>query len=175
MHRLVFCGLVFAMFAGAADLAGTWQNQTQGRGGQTIVTTCVFKVDGSKLTGTYATPSRAIEIENGKVDGSQFSFQTSDGFQTPPRVTEYKGELNGDEFALNTVLPVGAAAGRGGRGSGPNLPRAFKRVSADTVFHPAPELTRTHQPFPPFQPIAPNGFAKTPPMGWNSWNKFAGR
>jgi alpha-galactosidase len=43
------------------------------------------------------------------------------------------------------------------------------------VFHPSPELTRTHQPFPPFQPIAPNGFAKTPPMGWNSWNKFAGR
>ena len=175
MHRLVFCGLTFAMFAGAADLAGTWQNQQQGRGGQTNVTTCVFKVDGTRLTGTYATQSRVFDIENGKVDGSQFTFQTSDGFQTPPRVTEYKGELNGDEFALNTVLPVGAAAGRGGRGPAPNLTRAFKKVSADTVFHPGPELTRTHQPFPPFQPIAPNGFAKTPPMGWNSWNKFAGR
>ena len=32
-----------------------------------------------------------------------------------------------------------------------------------------------HKPFPPFKPIAPNGLALTPPMGWNSWNKFAGR
>ena len=35
MRRLVFCGLTFAMFAGAADLAGTWQNEQQGRSGQT--------------------------------------------------------------------------------------------------------------------------------------------
>jgi len=93
MHRLVFCGFIFAMFAGAADLAGTWQNEVQGRGGQTFVTTCVFKVDGNKVTGTYATPQRAFDIDKGILDGATFSFQTIDGFQTPPRVTEYKGTL----------------------------------------------------------------------------------
>jgi alpha-galactosidase len=166
MHRLVFCGFLFATFAGAADLAGTWRNETQGRGGQTIVTTCVFKVDGDKLTGTYATPQRAYDIDKGTVDSAAFTFQIADGFQTPPRVTEFKGALNGDQFDLTTTMPTGRA---------PQGPRTFKRVSADVVFHPSPELTRTHQPFPPFQPIPPNGFAKTPPMGWNSWNKFAER
>jgi alpha-galactosidase len=180
MRKLAFCGLFLSVVAFAADLSGTWQNEQQGRGGQTTVTTCVFKVDGNKLTGTYATTSRAFDIVNGTVDGNQFAFQTSDGFQTPPRTTDYKGELNGDQFTLTTAMPArpgpapAAAAGRGGRGFA-QQPRAFKKVSADTVFHPSPELTRTHQPFPPFQPIAPNGFAKTPPMGWNSWNKFAGR
>jgi alpha-galactosidase len=167
MHRLVFCGFIFAMFAGAmcaraAGLAGTWRNETQGRGGQTFVTTCVFQVNGNNVTGTYATQQRAFDIDKGTLDGSAFSFQTVDGFQTPPRVTEYNGTLNGDQFELT-----------GGRG--PQGPRTFKRISADVVFHPSPELTRTHQPFPAFQPIAPNGFAKTPPMGWNSWNKFAQR
>src|ERR1039457_1497438 len=32
-----------------------------------------------------------------------------------------------------------------------------------------------HASFPAFKPIQPNGLALTPPMGWNSWNKFAGR
>ncbi|MBV8569980.1 MAG: glycoside hydrolase family 27 protein, partial [Acidobacteriaceae bacterium] len=28
---------------------------------------------------------------------------------------------------------------------------------------------------PPAQPVPYNGLAKTPPMGWNSWNKFANK
>ena len=32
------------------------------------------------------------------------------------------------------------------------------------AFHPVP--------LPPFQMLAPDGQAKTPPMGWSSWNKF---
>ena len=30
-------------------------------------------------------------------------------------------------------------------------------------------------PLPPLHDIADNGLVRTPPMGWNSWNKFAGR
>ena len=37
----------------------------------------------------------------------------------------------------------------------------------------AADLAPTHKPLPPFKPIPPNGLALTPPMGWNSWNKFA--
>jgi alpha-galactosidase len=175
MRRLVFCGLTFALFASAADLAGTWQNETQGRGGQPNITTCVFKVEGAKITGTYATAQRAFAIEKGTIDGTQFSFQTSDAFQTPPRITEYKGSLVGDQFELTTVMPAGAPPGGRGFGRGPQGPRSFKKISADVVFHAPPELTPTHKPFPAFQPISANGLGKTPPMGWNSWNKFAGR
>ena len=175
MRRLVFCGLTFALFASAADLAGTWQNETPGRGGQPNITTCVLKVEGTKITGTYATAQRAFPIEKGTMDGSQFTFQTSDAFQTPPRITEYKGSLVGDQFELTTVMPAGAPAGGRGFGRGPQGPRPFKKISADVVFHAPPELTPTHKPFPAFQPISSNGLSKTPPMGWNSWNKFAGR
>ena len=30
-------------------------------------------------------------------------------------------------------------------------------------------------PLPALHKVPYNGLAKTPPMGWNSWNKFAGR
>src|ERR1700722_5391128 len=30
-------------------------------------------------------------------------------------------------------------------------------------------------PLPPLHDLPDNGLARTPPMGWNSWNKFAGR
>ena len=30
-------------------------------------------------------------------------------------------------------------------------------------------------PLPALHGVADNGLARTPPMGWNSWNKFAGR
>src|SRR5260221_14275863 len=52
---------------------------------------------------------------------------------------------------------------------------ALKRISNDTTSNPPPELARIYKPYPPFKAIPPNGLAKTPPMGWNSWNKFAGR
>ncbi len=33
---------------------------------------------------------------------------------------------------------------------------------------------RSRLPLPALQAIPPNGLARTPPMGWNSWNKFGG-
>ena len=30
-------------------------------------------------------------------------------------------------------------------------------------------------PLPPLHIVPDNGLVRTPPMGWNSWNKFAGR
>jgi alpha-galactosidase len=71
--------------------------------------------------------------------------------------------------------PGAAAAGRGGPagGRGNFTPPVYKRVSAVAAI-PA-DLLPTHKPLPPVKPLAPNGLALTPPMGWNSWNKFAGR
>ena len=178
MNRLLISGLALALLgipvAGAADFAGTWQNEQQGRGGQSNVTTLVLKVDGSKLSGTYATTQQAYDVENGAIDGTTFTFETADRFRTPPGVTQYKAELKDGQIELSVVPRANAPAGRGG-GRGPQGPRVFKKVSGDTVFHATGALLRIHKEFPPFQPIAPNGFAKTPPMGWNSWNKFAGR
>ncbi|HUI54574.1 MAG TPA: glycoside hydrolase family 27 protein [Bryobacteraceae bacterium] len=206
MRRIALSLLTLAGLAGAADLAGTWQFEQAGRSGQTLVTTFVFKVDGSKFTGTYATTNQAYDVVNGVVDGTKVTFQTTDDYAIPPRITDYQGTLEGDQLTLSrAVNPQGAPgggpppsmtsqatratspeqaaldeaiaaarAGRGGRGGrgGPTPAMVCKKVSSDTVFHPTGLMTRLHQPFPPFKPIEPNGFAKTPPMGWNSWNKF---
>ena len=214
MFKFASCVLLLSALAPAADLAGTWQFEQAGRGGGPArVTTFVFKVDGAKFTGTYATPSQAYSIVNGVVAGNQITFQTTDDYAIPPRITNYQGTLEGEQLTLAVVRPAqanspeaapppsmtaiamrsaspeqaaldeaiaaAAQAGRGGRGGGgrggPPAPMVLKRVGTGTVFHPTPELTRTHQPFLPFKMIPPNGLAKTPPMGWNSWNKFAGR
>jgi len=218
MYRLASCVLFFSALASAADLAGTWQFEQAGRGGRggqpgaPIVNTFVFKVDGTKFTGAYATPQQVLDIVNGSISGGEIAFQTSDDHSTiPPRLANYTGTLEGDQLTLTVVMgqqagrggrgpqtsvtaqatraaspeqtaldeaiAAAAQAGRGGRGGGgggrggPPGPMILKKISSDTVYH----ATNPHPPFPPFKPIPPNGLAKTPPMGWNSWNKFAGR
>ena len=52
-------------------------------------------------------------------------------------------------------------------------PLEFIRVSTETprpLSPPAPRIALTS-----YNPVPYNGLAKTPPMGWNSWNKFAER
>ena len=72
MFKFASCVLLLSALAPAADLAGTWQFEQAGRGGGPArVTTFVFKVDGAKFTGTYATPSQAYGIVNGVVAGNQ--------------------------------------------------------------------------------------------------------
>ncbi len=43
------------------------------------------------------------------------------------------------------------------------------KVTKEATMPPAP------LPLPALKDLADNGLAKTPPMGWNSWNKFGGR
>jgi len=71
-----------------------------------------------------------------------------------------------------TVITGAAAAGRG-PGGGRGTPPVYKKISAVAAI-PA-ELLPTHKPLPSVKPLPPNKLALTPPMGWNSWNKFAGR
>jgi alpha-galactosidase len=60
--------------------------------------------------------------------------------------------------------------GREGR-PGPQF--HLKQVSTETP-GPMPAPPRKIS-LPEAQPVPSNGLAKTPPMGWNSWNKFAGK
>jgi alpha-galactosidase len=168
MRSLALGVLVLACAASAADLSGTWQFEMTGRNGQKRLVTYVFKTEGSHFTGTYANPNSASEVVNGTIAGNTITFDLRNEFADPDRqLTPYKGEWSGEELRVTparTPLP-----------NRPVITSIFKKVSNSTVFNPPPELARTHKPFPPFKRIAPNGLAKTPPMGWSSWNKFQGR
>lgn len=68
----------------------------------------------------------------------------------------------------------GRAGGRGGFPAGPVVARrgtptpSYRARSINYSTLPKVEL-------PVLKTLAPNGLAKTPPMGWNSWNKFRTR
>jgi alpha-galactosidase len=169
---LLLLGLILAVpLLHAVDLAGTWrlEQAAPGPGGRGRVVIAVFKVDGNTFTGTYAPGGNRSDIVNGVINGNQITFDVRGEFSEPVTYTRYKGELKGEELTVSLENPP---PGPGRFGGGPVV---LRKVSADTVYKPPPELAPKHQPFPPFKPIPWNGLAKTPPMGWNSWNKFARR
>ena len=172
MHRVSVCLCLFASLGAAANLAGTWKftpppNPQAPPNRQPREIIYVFQVDGAHFTGTLVQNGMA-DIRNGAIDGTHLTF---DRYDANGRSTPYRGELAGDELTVQMVNPPAPVAGRGGRG--PLGPVALKKFSEETEYKVAPELA--HRPLPPFKAISPNGYAKTPPMGWNSWNKFAGK
>jgi len=82
----------------------------------------------------------------------------------PPQTstTTYEGTLQGDKFAMTMT---GGRGGRGGRGP---TTGEFGRTRAEAAMPPA------KLPLPELHNVRDNKLARTPPMGWNSWNKFAG-
>lgn len=171
--RLPWIWLALAGSLIAADLGGTWRFEQTMPNGRKRMTTYVFKVDGNKFTGVVGTLTDQREILNGVIDGNQITFDTRFEFDDTGRLTPFKGEITGDELKITAVNPPQGGRGGGGGRGGP--PPVYKKVSNETVYVPPPENVRVHKPFPPLKALPANGLAKTPPMGWNSWNKFAGR
>jgi alpha-galactosidase len=171
MKKALVCLALVVPMLGAADLAGTWhfeapaQPGPNGQPGPGREVNYVFKTEGNRFTGVSFTASSRTDVVEGKIDGNQITFAVRNEWDSAGRTFPYKGTLNGDELTVEPVNPP-----QGGRGARPVV---LKKVSNETEYKVPPEMQ--HKPFPPFQPIAPNGLAQTPPMGWNSWNKFAGR
>ena len=100
---LAFTGLVLL----AADIDGTWTNTKDGKNGpQTTTVTLASK--GSALTGKFdGGRGGAVDISDGKVEGSNVSFKVTRDFGKGPNTAEYKGMLKGGDLVLTTE-------GRGG-------------------------------------------------------------
>ncbi len=168
MRRLAVSFLFASALLGAADLAGTWQREEAGDNGRKLVTTYVFKTDGNRFTGVIATETERRQILNGVIDGNKITFDNWFEFYERSTAAPYTGEISGEELTIVSARPA-----QGNRPPPP--PVVLQRVSGATVYTPPPEWAVTHKPFRGFRPIPPNGLALTPPMGWNSWNKFAER
>jgi hypothetical protein len=101
--------LVVCLAAFAADVTGKWTFEQQGRGGNTTTVTLNLKADGGKVTGSVVRPGRngnmEAQISDGKIDGNNISFKTSQQMGDNTITTEYTGTINGDSISLKVTRP----------------------------------------------------------------------
>ena len=135
----------------AQSLSGRWA--ATGRtldNGETEKAILELKQDGNKLTGKLTSLGFATEV-TGDVKGSHFEIFGSWHEKRPFLTGELEnGHLVGTIFGKRNWVARPATA-------------------ADVIEMPA------YIAPPALKDIPSNGLAKTPPMGWNSWNLFAGK
>ena len=152
--------VLMAASAWAADLTGNWVVRQDMHDGTERRTYFDLKQDGGHITGHIRATQfyYAIKESTGNADGFTITGSMTDVDKRERKVA-YQGKLTGDELHI-------AAAGRGGA---PGNDMVTRRAPAGEGSYPARvELPALHK-------VPYNGLAKTPPMGWNSWNKFHGR
>jgi alpha-galactosidase len=149
--------VVLASSSYAADLTGNWLVKQESADGNIRETYFDLKVDGANITGTMRN-NRDQKIQSGTIaaDGKITLVLQGQNDRPGPRVMA--------KFA-NGELRV-TMAGRGG-----TPPEEIVAVRAPAGAGGPPAKI----PPPALHKVPYNGLAKTPPMGWNSWNKFAGR
>ncbi|MBN9662196.1 MAG: glycoside hydrolase family 27 protein [Acidobacteria bacterium] len=171
----------------AADLTGSWVAQRQGPGGRVMETQLTFQQEGSTFSGSMLSSMGEQKILNGKIEGDAFSFEVVQNMMGQERRVKWEGKVEGEQLKLTMNMPAmgpgspggpppgGAARPAGGPGGGFRGMREMtaKRGESEALKKElAAEAKRPKPVLPERKTLPPNGLALTPPMGWNSWNKF---
>lgn len=157
---LVALASAAASHAHSAELAGTWATvPTEAAAGSDLY---VFRHHNGAWSGFYRSEFGDVQLRNIAVNGKSLSF---DAFldlglaPTPPPPIKIRGFIVRDQIRL--VVPA-----IGGEARIRILRRANSGEKGQNGDTPAPSSASSLSPLPY------NGLAQTPPMGWNSWNKF---
>src|SRR3954470_19749594 len=156
---LVLLFVLEAAFCLAADLTGNWVAENPLPDGTLRKTYFQLKQEDSRITGHIRVTQfyYTITESTGTPDAFTVTGTLQDG--NTPRHVIYEGKLVGDELHMATRRRPDAAL----------TELVAHRTAPDEGAMPA-----RIEP-PALHKVPYNGLAKTPPMGWNSWNKFAGR
>ncbi len=149
--------LMLSTLCWAADLSGNWMAASGTDG--VVRTYFNLKQEGGHITGTIRVTQFYFTIteSTGNSDGFKLTGSMQDG-KSQRRVV-YEGKLVGEELHIGTRRRIDA----------PVTEQIAHRVPAGEGAYPA------RVPPPALHKVRDNGLAKTPPMGWNSWNKFSSR
>ena len=157
--------------ASRPNVSGTWlsavPNPTDGTVRRTYFT---LTQEDERIAGMIRTPNAAIPITESAWDSTGFTVTSVARIGANERRTTYEGTLVGDELRMvlrRRVPPPGATPA-----TGPIRPPTVlvaHRVRAGEGDLPAKIAV------PARHTVPDNGIGRTPAMGWNSWNKFAGR
>jgi alpha-galactosidase len=148
---------VLASSSYAADLTGNWLVKQESPDGNIRETYFNLKQDGSNITGVMRN-NRDQKIQSGAIDADGKVTLVLQGQNNRPGPKVIAKFVNGE---LRVTM-----AGRNGV---PSEEIVATKAPAGAGGPPA-----RIEP-PALHKVPYNGLAKTPPMGWNSWNKFAGR
>ena len=159
MKKATLVFLAIQVVARAADLTANWVVRDPLPDGTVRRTYFDLKQDGSRITGHIRATQFYYEITDstGGPDGFTITGIMHDG--NTVRSVKYEGKLSGDELDLTTRR----------RPDAPLTHLTARRAPAGEGAMPA------RLPVPALHPVRWNGLANTPPMGWNSWNKFASK
>jgi alpha-galactosidase len=143
----------------AADVTGNWLASEEQADGTVRRTYLNLKQDGSQVTGTGRLRYNYVDIKQSVAAGPDaYSLTANSGRPNAPEI-KIDIKLVGDELQIETRA----------RPNAPQVHLVAHRVPAGEGAKPA------RLPLPEIHKVPYNGLAKTPPMGWNSWNKFAGK
>ena len=147
-----------------SDVSGYWDVRTPNPGGDGTFRDTYIHIDqsGEILSGEVIRHPQGIPIAGTFKDGA-IHFATvpppassSPAARPPRRPIVYDGTFEGGKLLLTLQ-------GRNGP-----IKATGEKVTKEATMPPAP------LPLEPLHDVPDNGLARTPPMGWNSWNKFAG-
>lgn len=150
--RIFFAILASAFLLQAqSNVSGFWVFRTPVDDGTFRETFFDLKQSGDQVTGVMLQGRRRTTLAEGWVTNGKLHFALNlNGPNGTVRVANYDGDL------ASGKLTTGTTTG------------AFERSSTEKAI-PA------RIPPPALHDVPDNGLVRTPPMGWNSWNKFAGR
>ncbi len=163
----------------AGNISGTWIAKFNGRMGEIEIVYHLKVVDG-KITGSQSLPFGDSPIVSGELTGDTFHFAVALDMFGNVQNREVTGKIVGDTLVLTPALP-GPPPGTGGPGGAPGGSRGgpvVARRGTPATSYRAPAVDYAALPkvsLPTIHALSYNGLAKTPPMGWNSWNKFQTR
>jgi alpha-galactosidase len=142
----------------AADLSGNWAVKDPLPDGTFRTTYLNLHQDGSRITGTIRVTQFYYKIVESTGGPDSFTLTGSMMDGTSDRRVKYEGKLVGDELHVTTRRRPDAEL----------IEMVAHRAAPGEGVYPS------RVPLPALHEVADNGLARTPPMGWNSWNKFAG-
>jgi hypothetical protein len=107
--------LVLLASAWAADVTGKWIARSSSEQGDFEIT-LVFKVDGTKVTGTLDNSQMPgeVAINEGKLNGDELSFFIVRKMGETEMKVGWKGKIAGDEIRFTREIQGGMMGGPGG-------------------------------------------------------------
>ncbi len=159
--RAALPALICFAAAGADNWTGRWSGRFAKEDEARQVTVAVNAHSDGTITGYLQLPTSEDNFAEAKVADSTLTF-----------VVERPGRGgNMQRMSYTAVLDSGKIKLTGPQlGNRPPQQWELARVSTETPSPLPPPAAKVTLTVPP--PVKANGLAKTPPMGWNSWNRF---